>query len=425
MENLLENNDMFSNNYIENIPSKRIRILTWGIFLSLCVVLILAAIVQYPDTEAVSVTLTTNEQRGHLIARAAGNIHFLQMEGDEVYPNTPIAIIESTADYEDIIHVEDIVKQQLEILDSILVDTSNLKITYRLGEVKEYYLAFYNSRKTLEMSVYNEVTVKTIEGLKLQRQIAVDLLEISNSQLGIEQSITHTQDELYQNTQNSYADAAATKEEYLEAKIRFLNQLRSEYNVNVNTKNIAEHLSVINTTLNKEELDYEQKILLYRYEFVSSSYQLLNKIEEWKARYLLISNIHGKLVFIKEWRDNQFVYQGDEVATVIPSNEEYFCYGFVRPKSLSKIGEGQKVNINFDGYTTFEHGIIIGQLKQINTVNSDSIIRVFISLPDGLITTHGETIKFVHDLHGMGRIITKDKSILYRLFEKIANAFEK
>ena len=387
--------------------------------------LLLAAIVQYPDTEFVMTTLTTNVQRGRLIARTAGNIHFLQPESSDVQAGIPIAVIENTADYKDVISIDSIVKSQLKILDTALVDTVNLKISYRLGEVKEHFLAFYNARKNLEMAVYNYVTVKTIEGLKQQQQIVYDLLEISNKQLGIEQSLTLTQGELYQNTQNSYSDDASTKEEYLQEKIRFLNQLRSEQSANFGVKNIAEQLSNINTTLNKEQLDYNRKILFYRYEFVSSAYQLLNKIEEWKARYLLSSNIEGKLIFLKEWRDNQFVSPGDEVATIIPYNEKYFCYGFVRPRSLSKIEKGQKVNINFDGYTTFEHGTISGQLEHINIVNNDSIIRVFISLPNGLVTTHGETIKFVHELRGTGHIITKEKSILYRLFEKIAKAFEK
>ncbi len=425
MENYLENEDMFSNNYIENIPSKRIRTLSWGIFLSLCVVLLLAGIVQYPDTETVSVTLTTKVQRGHLIARTAGNIHFLQPEGVETQPNTPIAVIESTADYKDIISIDSIVKLQLRILDSTLVDTTNFKITFRLGELKDYFLDFYNAKKNLEMAVHNGVTAKTIEGLKKQKQFAIDLLSISNKQLGIEQSITQTREELYKNTQNSYSDNASTQEEYLQDKLLFLNQLRSEQNANLNIKNIAEQLSNISTTLNKEELDYNRKILLYRYEFVSSAYQLLNKIEEWKARYLLTSNIAGRLIFLKEWRNNQFVNTGDEVATIIPDNEEYFCYGFVHPKSLSKMENGQKVNINFDGYTTFEHGTIDGRLEHFNKVNNDSIIRVFIALPNGLSTTQGNTIKFVHELKGMGQIITKEKSILYRLFEKIAKAFER
>jgi hypothetical protein len=425
MENYLENDNMFSNNYIENIPSKRIRKLTWGIFLSLCVVLLLATIVQYPDTEIVRLSLTTNMQRGHLIARTAGNIQFLQSENTKVQPNTPIAVIENTADYKDIISIDSIVKLQLKVLDTLLVDTVNFKITYRLGEVKEHFLTFYNAKTNLEMAIYNTVTAKTIEGLRQQKQIAYDLLGISNKQLGIEQSITQTQNELYQNTQSSYYDSANTKEEYLQERLKFLSQLRSEQNASFSTKNITEQLSNISTILNKEELDYERKILLYRYEFVSSAYLLLNKIEEWKARYLLTSNIEGKLIYLKEWRNNQFVNLGDEVATIIPNNEEYFCYGFVQPKSISKIENGQKVNINFDGYTTFEHGTILGRLDHINVINNDSVIRVFVSLPNGLVTTHGETIKFVHELHGVGHIITKEKSILYRLFEKIAKVFEK
>lgn len=425
MENYLESDDRFSNNYIENIPSKRIRKLTWGIFLSLCVVLILAGIVRYPDAETVSVALTTEVQRGHLIARTAGDIHFLQIEDSKVQPNTPIAIIENTADYKDVISIDSIVKTQLKILDTALVDTTNLKITYRLGEIKEGFLAFYNARKNLEMAVYNEVTATTIKGLRQQQQMAHDLLDISNKQLGIEQSITQTQDELHQNTQNSYYDHATTKEEYLQEKLQFLSQLRNEQSTNLNIQSIVEQISNISTTLNKEELDFDRKILFYRYEFVSSAYQLLNKIEEWKARYLLTSNIEGRLIYLKEWRNNQFVNPGDEVATIIPDNEKYFCYGFVQPKSLSKIEKGQKVNINFDGYTSFEYGIILGELDYVNVINNDSIVRVFISLPDGLLTSHGETIKFVHELRGIGYIITKEKSILYRLFEKIAKIFEK
>ncbi|MDR2980109.1 MAG: HlyD family efflux transporter periplasmic adaptor subunit [Bacteroidales bacterium] len=425
MENYLENNDTLSNNYMENIPSKRIRRLAWGIFLSLCAVLLLASIVQYPDTEIVSVTLTTNMQREHLVARAAGNIHFLQWEGAEVEPNTPIAIVENTADYEDVVSVDSIVKSQLKILDTALVDSTNLKITYRLGEIQEYFLAFYNARKNLEMVVYDRVAVKAIEGLKQQQQIAHDLLDISNKQLGIEQSITQAQSELHQNAQNSYYEEAATKEEYLQEKLRFLSQLRNEQSASLNTKNIVEQISSINTTLGKEELDFEKKILFYRYEFVSSAYQLLSMVEEWKARYLLTSNIEGNVIFLTGWRDNQFVSAGDEVATIIPHDEEYFCYGFVQPKSLSKIEKGQKVNINFDGYTTFEYGTVLGNLDYINIINKDSIVRVFISLPDGLITSHKETINFVHELRGMGQIITKEKSILYRLFEKTAKAFEK
>ncbi|MDR1346316.1 MAG: hypothetical protein LBK03_06405, partial [Bacteroidales bacterium] len=75
--------------------------------------------------------------------------------------------------------------------------------------------------------------------------------------------------------------------------------------------------------------------------------------------------------------------------------------------------------------TTFEYGTIEGRLDHINIVHSDSIIRVFISLHNGLVTSHGETIKFVHELRGVGHIITEEKSILYRLFGKISKAFEK
>jgi len=42
-------------------------------------------------------------------------------------------------------------------------------------------------------------------------------------------------------------------------------------------------------------------------------------------------------------------------------------------------------------------------------------------MPDSLITTYGKSIPFLQEMGGTGNIITKDRRILERIFDKFLN----
>ncbi len=97
-----------------------------------------------------------------------------------------------------------------------------------------------------------------------------------------------------------------------------------------------------------------------------------------------------------------------------------------------KISEGQDVNIVLDNFNKKEFGILKGKVASIadvsstitSTTGSQSVYKVYVNLPNGLTTSAKKKLSFRYGMQGNAEVITKNISILGRIFDTIRAAFD-
>src|SRR5690606_17758989 len=151
---------------------------------------------------------------------------------------------------------------------------------------------------------------------------------------------------------------------------------------------------------------------------IQSFNQLKTSLKDWELRYLLKSDMDGKVSFQKPWAANQTVSQGDWIFTIIPTNGTNYVARLQTPAQNSgKIKVGQKVNIKLDNYPDTEFGMLTGTVKNMSLIpDSEGFYRVDVDLPSTLVTSFDKTIQFKQEMGGTAEIITEDLRLIERFF---------
>jgi len=89
-----------------------------------------------------------------------------------------------------------------------------------------------------------------------------------------------------------------------------------------------------------------------------------------------------------------------------------------------KVEIGQVVNIKLDGFPYQEYGMIKGTVKALGAVPREGNYDLLIDLPDGMTTTYKKDLRFQQNMEGLAEIITKDRTLLERIFEQLISAFK-
>ena len=155
--------------------------------------------------------------------------------------------------------------------------------------------------------------------------------------------------------------------------------------------------------------------------------QLKRSVKNWELRYVLKSNIKGKVSFLNVWNKNQNVNQGDLVFTVIPTENTQFIARLKTPQQNSgKIKIGQKVNIKLANYPDYEFGMLEGKVHNISlTPDKDGFYLVEVGLSKPLITSYNKKIAFKQEMQGAAEIVTEDLRLIQRFFYQIKKVFRR
>jgi hypothetical protein len=151
---------------------------------------------------------------------------------------------------------------------------------------------------------------------------------------------------------------------------------------------------------------------------IQSFNQLKKSIRDWEMKYLLTSQINGKVSFLNYWNKNQTVNQGDLVFTILPTENSSFIAKLKTPaQNLGKVKVGQTVNIKLQNYPDYEFGVLKGKINHISEISDkDGFYTIDVSLPDKLITSYNKEIDFKQEMRGNSEIITEDLRLMQRFF---------
>jgi HlyD family secretion protein len=380
--------------------------------------IVLAAVIKYPDIIPSPVEITTVNPPVTMVSKITGRIKDLYVSDKErVSSGTLLALMETTASVDEINRLA-LLTDSLKNPGSVTV--AGLPVFSGLGEIQQYWSSFLKTLSDYESYVINDFYGFKISALSDEISGITDYMR----QLKARQML------FTENQQIEY-------KRYRRDSLLRANEVYSENDLEKSRQSLIR----LNIELQQVTLDYsarqielaEKKQLLQDYRIMKVTekekyYSLLNEsflnlkaqLDIWKNNYLLISPVSGVVTFTKFWSENQSVTRDEPVLSIIPADPgEYIARINLKMGRSGKVREGQPVNIKLSGYPYLEYGMIRGVVRSKSLVPSGDAYTIELSLPSGLTTLYGRKLELTHNMQGTAEIITDDLSLL----GKIINPF--
>ena len=412
---------------LTRVPHWMIR---WGnlvILILLLLLFLMAWIVKYPDIVIAEITITTQTPPEKLVARSSGKIEKIFVENRTFVPkNSPLAVIQNSADYKDVFALKAIV-DKIDISDKQFAFPFEKLISLNLGEIEGSFAVFekdyvaYELNKNL-LPYQPEGIAQNAEGIELKERLSllIQQKEISEKELEFKKKELDRYKKLYEKGIIAAQEWETKNLDYLQVEKNFRSLIASISQMKSSINDLSRNKRATKISESRDNVS------LYRNTMQSFS-QLKKAIADWELAYVLRSSISGEVSFLQIWTENQTITSGDNVFTIIPKNQNNYV-GKVKAKALNsgKIKESQEVNIRLSNYPDREFGIIKGKIKSISlTPDKDGNLLIDVSLPNKLETSYHKKIAFQQEMTGTADIITEDLRLIERLLYQFRDVFKR
>ncbi|MCG8329563.1 MAG: HlyD family efflux transporter periplasmic adaptor subunit [Chitinophagales bacterium] len=390
------------------------------------VVLMLSWIIKYPDKLSSTATLTTENPVIEMMPKTTGILDSIL-----VYNNQLVESHQLLSTIKDAAKYEDVNKLKLFLLACNDFQTTGWPIApenLQLGSLSdvfaslqqsiksyEYFLAQDDVEKQLEAidkeinntSLLNESTLKQISLLENESQIIKTDL-VRNRQLRKEGVISEVSLEEKEKTMIQYQrQLEGLSANILQNKIR-IEQLKQQQN-----------------QLAQSWKDEKMNLVTHLQQQIES---LKGAVSNWEETYTIHSPIKGAVVYAPKLSNKQTVNPGNIIMTIVPIEDRgatiIRCDANI--SGIGKVEKGTPVKLSLDAYPEREYGVLQTIVEAISMVPSSNqsgqnVYEIIAPLPDTLITSYNKEIPLRQNMSGTATFITKDRSILERLFESLTD----
>ena len=429
MENLNDELNIYSEEVKDVLSKPPKALFRWGntiLFVFIIIVLFLSWLLKYPDIVTAQAILTTEIPPQKEFARVSGKIDSLFVKNYQaVKAGTPLALIENTANFKDVIYLKSILDTLTVNQTSFYFPLDDLPMLF-LGDIENEFSLFENNyvlyilNKESQSFLNNDLASKyALSELRYRLQTLKNQKELNQKELFFKQKDLDRIEALYKK-------GVVSAQEFENKKLEYLQSERSYKNMSVSISQTKENISNRNNLKKQTSIENTREEINLLKGVIQSLDQLKTAIKEWELRYLFKSNIEGEVSFMKIWNKNQTINSGDFVFTIIPKNHSsYICKLQAPVLNSGKVKIGQDVNIKLSSYPDNEFGTLTGKIKDISLVpNIEGLYLIDVELPKKLITTHGKEIEFKQEMTGIAEIITEDLRLIERVFYQFKEIFK-
>ena len=429
MENLNDELNIYSEEVKDVLSKPPKALFRWGntiLFVFIIIVLFLSWLLKYPDIVTAQAILTTEIPPQKEFARVFGKIDSLFVKNYQaVKEGAPLALIENTANFKDVIYLKSILDTLTVNQTSFYFPLDDLPMLF-LGDIENEFSLFENNyvlyilNKESQSFLNNDLASKyALSELRYRLQTLKNQKELNQKELFFKQKDLDRIEALYKK-------GVVSAQEFENKKLEYLQSERSYKNMSVSISQTKENISNRNNLKKQTSIENTREEINLLKGVIQSLDQLKTAIKEWELRYLFKSNIEGEVSFMKIWNKNQTINSGDFVFTIIPKNHSsYICKLQAPVLNSGKVKIGQDVNIKLSSYPDNEFGILTGKIKDISLVpNIEGLYLIDVELPKKLITTHGKEIEFKQEMTGIAEIITEDLRLIERVFYQFKEIFK-
>jgi len=420
----------FREEYYDDIHNMRPKWwMRWGIlsvFIILLVILFLGHFIKYPDIISSEFRLTTNKPSITLPLEKRVQIEEILIDDKKnVEPNTPLLIIKNNSNYKDVFLLKNAVDKFSFKRDSI-INFFNRFLDYdlQLGDfIEDDWIAFSNQLleyyKIEQLDSYRS----QIDFLKNELNRQYQLKSQYNNLIKTDIEQKRLLDKKIEADSILYSKGVISKMEFNTNKREYFDNSKLLQQNNLSLKRINLDIVRLENSIKTYGKNEEENLLQQKLQIRKSLNRLKSSILSWERNFMLVSPINGQVVFIQDLKKSAF-YQGN-VMVITPTNKNFYAILKIPFEGAGKIEKGQEVILKLYDYPYREFGTLEGHLKEFSPVADENHYLGKVKINLNQISSYGKDIKIKENMGGIGEIITNDRSILGRIFEKILYAFRK
>ena len=430
MEDFNEELNIYSEE-VKDVLSKPPRALfRWGntiLLVFIIIIFMLSWLIKYPDIVVAQAVLTTEIPPQKEFARASGKIDSLFVKNyQEITKNTPLAIIENTAKYKDVMYLKSILDTlKVRPSESFYFPLDKMPILF-LGDIENQFSVFensyiqYNLNRESQSFLNNDLAnTYSLTQLKYRLKTLINQKGLNKKEIFFKKKDLDRSEKLF-------SKGVISKQELENKNLEYIKAERNFKNINVSISQIKENISATTNFKTQATINNTREEINLLKGVIQSLDKLKRAIKEWELKYLFKSNINGTVSFMKIWNKNQTINNGDFVFTIIPKKySSYICKVQAPILNSGKIKVGQSVNIKLSSYPDNEYGVLKGTVKNISLIpNNEGLYLLDVVLTKKLITTYNKELEFKQEMQGIAEIITEDLRLIERVFYQFKEVFK-
>ncbi len=420
------------NDLIGNAPSWIIRSGITIIALVVIVGLTMSFVISYPDKLSAPVIITTQNPPVDLVSNSSGKLTELFVsDKDTILKNDTLLYIENTANPDDIHIVEKFISDY----ESVTFIPDYLKINFpsdlQTGEL-------YNSISLLGQK-FRAFQNLLKQGLVFQKLKSIDneisrthkLTKIQERQLQIYQNEVDIKTKEYSRNKTLHKQQVISDQDIEKSEAELLGFQRNLENMRSGVINNSIRIEQLNTQKIELADQRQQSVAGYINEISQLIIVIKNELEAWKRKYYIVAPISGIVNLSGNITKDLYVKQTDVLCSIVPASDQKagnkkIARALTPIRGTGKIEKGARVIIRFDAYPYKEFGVIESQVDNIAllpTPDKENKLYYELSfpLPDKLITNYNKTLEYKPNMSGEVLIITKERTLLERFFDKFLN----
>jgi multidrug resistance efflux pump len=430
MENFNEELNIYSEEVKDVLSKPPKTLFRWGntiLLIFIIIIFMLSWLIKYPDIVVAKAILTTEIPPQKEFARASGKIDSLFVKNyQEITKNTPLAIIENTAKYKDVMYLKSILDTlKVRPSESFYFPLDKMPILF-LGDIENQFSVFensyiqYNLNRESQSFLNNDLAnTYSLTQLKYRLKTLINQKGLNKKEIFFKKKDLDRSEKLF-------SKGVISKQELENKNLEYIKAERNFKNINVSISQIKENISATTNFKTQATINNTREEINLLKGVIQSLDKLKRAIKEWELKYLFKSNIKGTVSFMKIWNKNQTINNGDFIFTIIPKNHaNYVCKVQAPVLNSGKVKVGQSVNIKLSSYPDNEYGVLKGKVKSISLIpNNEGLYLLDVLLAEKLITTYNKELEFKQEMEGIAEIITEDLRLIERVFYQFKEIFK-
>lgn len=384
-------------------------------------VLGISAMISYPDILKAEATTYIDHPPIDLFAKTKGTIHtILVQNNDTVQYNTPVLVLESTANWKAVLQLDTRLQQETKTTINTNLSSNDL------GELSTLYYELVLLYKQIKDATQNDITSKRIltthEEVVQNKTLNTSLLkqkkvfekELSNIKNNLDRSEKLLQDGII--SQQEFEQKENT---YLQSK-RELHRIESAI--------ISNKIKIQQLKIQIPESKKQQHDFFFNLEtaFEQKKEALKTAVTKWKEQYILCATSEGIVSMNKNLQKGNQVITTEPLLTILPFIEQKksFLKAKMDANGLGKIKLGQKATVYFNNYPSTEYGVLTAQVLEISSIPTENQYEVVLALPEEWLTNYGISIPKQQKMKVNIAVQTKEYTLLSRIFSGLLDVIK-
>ena len=355
-------------------------------------------------------------------------------DGATTTQQKPIAEIENLIGYQNIItlqHTIDSITICLQTNNDSTIEPFIDNPLQSLGDAQQFYNQLLQQLSAKRLLAKEQLYNKRKQNLQHQIANLKTIAQISKQEKKIIEDELKQSNDRFKANEKLYTDKVISEQEYYDEaakwsakKLQLEQQKRNSIQISINSDDNNKQMLEIQY----EREEKERGLTIGIQEAIRN---INNYIQSWKQRYLIVAPYNGTVQYLRPLQLNEPTNNGEELFAIVPQKSTCLAIIMLPANGIGKIALGQNVHLLLDNFPYNEFGFLEGKvikrsslpesIKSISDAAQQTVVyRIYVQLPQKLVTSYHKTIPFTPEMTAKARIITKERNLLQRLFQGIA-----